>query len=155
MQEADSCFSRLCPSPSNVDRLFDNLRLGCLLVFAMEGGEASWGVLTRRFAGRNVALVGQLADRTGTIQRAHLCQPKVTQHASARFVVKQEVCGLDVPVDNSSLVDVFQSLEERFHVDLDMAGVHVFVKGLLVSFFMSTGRGHVPGNHRSDDTARR
>lgn len=69
-------------------------------------------------------------SREGPVRAAYLCQTKVTYHTGARLVVEQEVCRLDISVDDAASVDVLKPLEEVKHVHLDVRRVHVAIEVL-------------------------
>lgn len=66
---------------------------------------------------------------------AHVRQAKIAQDTFTSLIVEQEVCRLDIPVHDPSLMYVFQSTEKRLHIASDMIGVHMLVEMLhLISF---------------------
>jgi hypothetical protein len=44
-------------------------------------------------------------------RRPHFSETEVAQHAGTRFVIEEEVGGLDIAVDDTALVNVFKGLQ--------------------------------------------
>jgi hypothetical protein len=53
---------------------------------------------------------------------------KVDKHTIPTLVVEQEVCGLDIAMDNTAGVKVFQASKETGHILLDLGRIHEPVK---------------------------
>ena len=66
----------------------------------------------------------------GPVRITYLCQTKVTYHTGARLVVEQEVCRLDISVNDAASVNVLEPLKEVKHIHLDVRRIHVAVEVL-------------------------